>query len=458
MRMIATNSTIEANGEYTVSIDDGILDVEHRVGAYACPDSKVCILGRIMEDMIIEDQKCNEHSCGFSSIGSLTDESITITWNSQTGEDITQTHISEMEQFVSNACDSNNQYILQNEDVFTKFSDTVSENCTHVAGEVAIKTSTGIILKNIGIFTDLRQNNYPTVFLSYTTVTAFDGGMCWIQYNDRATGGCIMCSSNNRGIPENMCDHDFIQVSSGETHVCGLTFHNELYCYGGMSESGETSSMGFIFTNLDGSSNMLFQQVVATSRTTCGLQLNGYMKCWSSDDLFELTTNPELLHETPYIKISAHSRGFCGIHKGTQYIICSGGSYASKTPYNMIVSDVQTFNDITCVIDASNQRPTCWGPLFGASYYQYPESYGSYVATRPADGGILFITSGTFFLKRSGDLRDYGIPTLVTFDQAMREVQVSNNVIVAVTMDHQLVLYAIDTSFITSMDNVVLFG
>ena len=458
-RLLAINTTTDGvRGMYTVSVGDSVLNVKNRVRVFECPIEKVCIFGRILEDIVVNDPKCTEVSCGFSSVGGLVNEPITLTWESQTGQNTADTHVTDLVQYVSNSCpNSVVPYISQVDNVFSKYSLPVHENCTHVAGSVSIVTSTGVTMRKFVIFTDLRRNNYPTVFLQYTTVAPFDGGVCWIQYNEKATGGCILCSANNYGIPLSTCDHDFIQVSAGDTHVCGLTFHNEIHCYGGSGYNGETSSAGFTFTNVDGSNQYRFQQVEATDRTTCGLLLSGYVMCWTWD-MIEHHSDTELLYETPYIKISISDSGICGIHKETQNIICTGGSYASRTPSNLVVSDVQTLNDITCVIEASNMRPVCWGPEFGSSYYEYPEAYGSFVATRPANHGVLFITSGTFFLKRSGNLEDYGIPLRVTFDQAIREVQISNNVIVAVTMDNQLILYAEDTSFSSSMGSVQLFG
>ncbi len=79
------------------------------------------------------------------------------------------------------------------------------------------------------------------------------------------------------------------QVSSGESHTCGITTAGKAYCWG----AGDRGQLGDGFTEarltpVPVSGELVFDMLSAGSEYTCGVTVTGDAYCWGSGDLGQL--------------------------------------------------------------------------------------------------------------------------------------------------------------------------
>jgi len=174
---------------------------------------------------------------------------------------------------------------------------------------------------------------------------------------------------------------DFVQVSAGHKHTCGLRTNGTVVCWGktydypppsdadfqqisaggsGFNDRGHTcgvKSNGSVVcwgSNADGESippTGTFQQVSAGGNSTCGLKTDGTVECWGIR-----TPLPSII---PVKQISNGLNHLCGLMDNPfdGYVICDDdiGGPASED-----FQQISTGNDHACGVKI-NGGVSCWG-------------------------------------------------------------------------------------------------
>ena len=131
----------------------------------------------------------------------------------------------------------------------------------------------------------------------------------------------------------------YVQISAGFQHACGLTFSNELYCWGrgfeGQIGDGSTSNRSTPVLVSKGESAGSFKYVYASRFTTCAIGINEKAYCWGQGTYGKLGNNSSANRTTPVL-----------VHNGESptgaFKKISGGS------------------DQTCALGTDN-KAYCWG-------------------------------------------------------------------------------------------------
>lgn len=137
----------------------------------------------------------------------------------------------------------------------------------------------------------------------------------------------------------------FNLLSRGGEHVCGLRLVGTVDCWGSDASGQSTPPGGTVFTDLAGGVNH-----------TCGLRADGTIQCWGDNGSGQSMPPGS----TDFVGISAGEFHSCGLHAdGT--ISCWGsnadGQSAAPTGSFELLSLGDTFS---CALDAAG-HPTCWG-------------------------------------------------------------------------------------------------
>jgi alpha-tubulin suppressor-like RCC1 family protein len=95
---------------------------------------------------------------------------------------------------------------------------------------------------------------------------------------------------------------NWVRLSAGGTHTCGLRATGRVYCWGddsygqlGNGVGGDSTTPALVNTTITD-----FTSVAAGDGTTCGRRANGRLYCWGRDDAGQLGDNPTPLDaQTP---------------------------------------------------------------------------------------------------------------------------------------------------------------
>ncbi len=117
---------------------------------------------------------------------------------------------------------------------------------------------------------------------------------------------------------------DFVEISSGGNHTCGITSNGELYCWGQNSwgQIGDGNIGNFLLSPVRiGDPEMTYSQVSAGTDHTCAITSENKLYCWGKGDEGRLGAGDQSTQYLPtpidpltlYSQISAGDRHTCGI-------------------------------------------------------------------------------------------------------------------------------------------------
>lgn len=94
--------------------------------------------------------------------------------------------------------------------------------------------------------------------------------------------------------------------------------------------------------------NMLFKQVSAASRYTCGiLYEDSSLYCWGK---LPFSRTSPFVRQGPFLQVSASQKGLCVIHDNTHALECFGSQSGLVTPADDEYDQVSVGHSATCVI------------------------------------------------------------------------------------------------------------
>ena len=139
---------------------------------------------------------------------------------------------------------------------------------------------------------------------------------------------------------------NWVQVSAGDRHTCGLKADGTLVCWGD-NTYGQASVP----------SNPNWVQVSAGWVHTCGLQADGTLACWG-DNTYRQATVPS---NPSWVQVSAGLYHTCGL-KADGMLVCWGWNYDGQTtvPSNPNWVQVSVGGYHTCGLKADGTL-RCWG-------------------------------------------------------------------------------------------------
>ncbi len=220
---------------------------------------------------------------------------------------------------------------------------------------------------------------------------------CWGSgaYGALAQGGSTTASKVPIAIGGGI--NDWISISTGWRHACGIRANGHLYCWGrnwdGQLGIGTTTgviggpaSVGVHSPTETSGASCSWSQVSASSSVTCGIQTDGRLYCWGRDSDSNMIVEPTEVSggHTDWIYVDSRSAGGCGIRgiggAGSAYCwgnnpegeLGDGTNTNSTTP--VLVKDTtgsSSYNDWTMIgtegLEAavcgirSNGTAYCWG-------------------------------------------------------------------------------------------------
>jgi len=186
---------------------------------------------------------------------------------------------------------------------------------------------------------------------TFTQISGSSNLVCGVtntyKYEDGNDVVCWGSDWQGRGNP--LTGLRFIQVSTGDTHACGVTIYGELVCWGD-DQVGQSIPPSGTFT-----------QVSATFNRTCGVKTNGNVACWGLDD-WGAATPPS----GTFTQVSASYDHTCGV-KTNGSVACWGlDDWGKASPPAGSFTQVSTGRDETCGIKTDGSVK-CWG--FGGDNY-----------------------------------------------------------------------------------------
>lgn len=156
-------------------------------------------------------------------------------------------------------------------------------------------------------------------------ITTGHATYCWGLDNYGQLGGpaptsyncdpyaCALDPQQIVGAPE------FLQVTAGETHACGLTANGQVYCWGsnslGQLGDGTTTDRG-VPTVVPGLSGVI--QIDAGSFSTCAVTSSGAIYCWGLNQYGQLGNGSNANSATP-VQIVTSSVKFRHVSDGTSH-------------------------------------------------------------------------------------------------------------------------------------------
>jgi alpha-tubulin suppressor-like RCC1 family protein len=234
---------------------------------------------------------------------------------------------------------------------------------------------------------------------------------------------------------------NWVSVSAGGSHTCGLKSDQSLWCWGDGS-SGQLGDPG----NSTASTTPLqvtgtgWSQVSAGDSHTCGVLLDGTIQCWGSNDVGQLgvllpqgatQTNTPTTVSRPttgatYVSVSAGLGHTCAIDS-KQGLSCWGDNsqgelgdgtqapaLAPRSIGAALWSSVSAGAQHTCGVDALTGMPSCWGAntagLNGNGYGGSLSAYPAPVVSATASWAQLATGADhTCAIKSDGSLWCWGL-------------------------------------------------
>ncbi|MDB3902363.1 hypothetical protein N9362_00235 [bacterium] len=198
-----------------------------------------------------------------------------------------------------------------------------------------------LVLERGGALQDLAEGFHADV--DETSISAGFQHTCGIQDIGKDFGGKLVCWGANDHGQAAPPDGEFIQVSAGHFHSCGVKIDETVKCWGmagiGMSPGG------------------LFLQVSAGSKHTCGILKDHTLRCWGKNSSGQ--ADPPLGR---YVQVSSGLDHSCALtDKGLA--VCWGGNSHKhlNAPQDVQFKQISaSFWHHSCGIDIKGDL-RCWG-------------------------------------------------------------------------------------------------
>ena len=183
-------------------------------------------------------------------------------------------------------------------------------------------------------------------------IAAEGSAWCWGSDSSGQLGGARLAAHSTTPIPVDLGRTDWVQLTAGRAHTCGIVEGGAAYCWGegGAGQLGNGSSSRSL-TPVAVSGGLSFVSVAAGDNMTCGLTDGGSVYCWGAGGDGQLGRGSSEASAVPvpvsgggtFTALSAGGRLACGIRNGSA--VCWG-------VYNLGDQGVQSAQSVPTVVAA----------------------------------------------------------------------------------------------------------
>ncbi|KAF0744342.1 hypothetical protein Ae201684_000830 [Aphanomyces euteiches] len=239
------------------------------------------------------------------------------------------------------------------------------------------------------VLSPIPQGDIDHVDIDDTTVSAGIEHTCAIHSVSKVDfGGKVICWGDNtlgQGSPP---DVEFIQVSSGRFHTCGVTLDETVECWGdpnhaqspaglfvqvsagdfhtcGVLKDGTLSCWGANYEGQLDAPQGRFVQVSCGKGHSCALAADGSVKCWGANRLGQSSAPTNV----KFLQVSVAPGDFsCGVTVNHS-IKCWGENHRKQCdpPHDTEFALVSTSRLSTCGIKRKDKKVVCWGMKEGVT-------------------------------------------------------------------------------------------
>ncbi|ETV86513.1 hypothetical protein H257_01690 [Aphanomyces astaci] len=200
-------------------------------------------------------------------------------------------------------------------------------------------------------------------------------------------GGKVVCWGDNTFGQSSPPDVEFIQVSSGRFHTCGVTLDETVECWGdanhaqspaglfvqvscgdfhscGVLKDGTLSCWGADYDGQLSVPQGRFVQVSCGKGHSCALATDGTVSCWGANRLGQSAAP----RDVKFLQVSAAPGDFsCGVTVANA-VRCWGDNHRKQgSPPDVSFALVSTSRLSACGIQAGDKTVVCWGMTEGVT-------------------------------------------------------------------------------------------
>ena len=184
--------------------------------------------------------------------------------------------------------------------------------------------------------------------------------------------GCANSEPTDKTLQAELSADDFVQVSTGFAHACGLRSTGAVECWG-------MYPVGDVMIPVAPPPTGAFKQISAGTAHDCGIREDGSVQCWGSDGRYcqygtchgsDGRTDPP--PDTTFLSIAAGSAHTCGV-KDDNTVACWGNNDSGQAPSSIdgLFASVATTDDHTCGLNFYDGGVFCWGNHPRGDWYSY---------------------------------------------------------------------------------------
>jgi hypothetical protein len=300
--------------------------------------------------------------------------------------------------------------------------------------------------------------------------------ICWIDileqeeyselnpevYNYGLFGGVIKCKFVDGiqpyfqpSIPMINEKNGWIKISAGIGSVCGVSFQNDIMCFG-TTQNGLISNIPPTIEMFDLMRESLsleekeegllyFRDVISNYDTNCAIQMNGKVLCWYGNN-YDINIMNTFFSNTFY-KINFDDNAFCGILKENDNFICSDRNAKSFAPDTFNSYAISMYNRETCMIKNKEDgiyNAICWGLSYRNGdlyYFNFENMLGNVIKVIQGNGFVCGVSIDTLKPSCIGNLRRIIPDHNNMYNVEVHEIDYYGNCLAIMNTDNNIVLF-----------------
>ena len=369
------------------------------VDVLPCPPNKVCINGIVYTPLqyTTDINSCAQYFCDIiiTTEEQLIDISIYDPLVDSNVENNYNLVIKDVKH--SNICQNSNPFTLDSNNIITFDQNQKHINCTHYL--ITLHDPNEIsTLGEFNIFVSIKPSTVKATPKARSVSMALDY-YCWINNDNNGYGGSVQCSETYMNHAPLSSTNGFIKITSGGNHTCGLTFQNNVKCWGGTFKTTHLGKTTHLFSP---SVDQYFLNIEANEHTSCAHYLDQSVTCYSLDSYFNIIDTSNKYFDT--IKIT--DNGLCGNLINQNTLNCWGGpiTFYIINTVQMIDYDVYYKNGCLLVQDGTNTYPHCFGTIYPSTGHSFSGSI-DYIKKVYHGNDFLCYSDSSYQVSCLGDTR-----------------------------------------------------
>jgi hypothetical protein len=272
---------------------------------------------------------------------------------------------------------------------------------------VLVKDNTGKLLAGESVTFSTSSPEVATVDPD-GTITAVGEGSATIK---AAAGG------KSASLAVSVRILDFVEITAGWLHTCGLTSQGQVWCWGNQSRSelgiGDQTPTGDHPHAVE--SALVFKSIDADNSATCGLTLSGMAYCWGSFSWGTLADSHNEEWSSPTatpgdLSFKTISVGFCGVTTEDRAYCWGTNNYGELGTGDALTHDtfVPVAGDLLFETVAANNGHACGVTSGGDTYCWGRNEYGTLGTGSTDNSGVPVPISGGLLFQSFPTTQNWG--------------------------------------------------